>query len=198
MERSSGTSDEGSRQPVATVAAQVVFCYTVASPGRVWPSREFGYLISSARTRITSATTNRQSMAIVMATRIQDDFSSNRPHLLCVGTARRSFSRPADRRPALPGRSSTAAAPTRANEALPVYRLNVTSVLSATTQTLVRSELLYAPTGSSPDKISAGVAPRWRRARRLSASWRFASRTPVASTTSRQWNQPGASSPSAR
>ena len=29
-------------------------------------------------------------MAIVIATRIQDDFSSNRPHLLCVGTARRA------------------------------------------------------------------------------------------------------------
>jgi hypothetical protein len=52
--------------------------------------REFGYLSSSARTRIASAVTNRQSMAIVIATRIQDDFSSNRPHLPCVGTARRS------------------------------------------------------------------------------------------------------------
>jgi hypothetical protein len=31
-------------------------------------------------------------MAIVINTRIQDDFSSNRPHLLCVGTARRSLS----------------------------------------------------------------------------------------------------------
>jgi hypothetical protein len=40
---------------------------------------------------MTSAVTNRQSMAMVMTTRIQDDFSSNRPHLLCVGTARRSF-----------------------------------------------------------------------------------------------------------
>jgi hypothetical protein len=30
-------------------------------------------------------------MAIEMASRIQDDFSSNRPHLLCVGTARRSL-----------------------------------------------------------------------------------------------------------
>jgi len=36
---------------------------------------------------MTSAITNRQSMAIVMATRIQDDFSSNHPHLPCVGTA---------------------------------------------------------------------------------------------------------------
>jgi hypothetical protein len=60
-------------------------------PGRGGPSRVFGYLNSSARTRITSAVTNRQSMAMVIATRIQDDFSSNRPHLLCVGTARRSF-----------------------------------------------------------------------------------------------------------
>ena len=66
-------------------------CYTVLVPGRVWPFREFGYLTSSARTRITSAITNRQSMAIVIKTRIQDDFSSNRPHLLCVGTARRSL-----------------------------------------------------------------------------------------------------------
>jgi hypothetical protein len=40
---------------------------------------------------MTSAVTNRQSMAIVIATLIQDDFSSNRPHLLCVSTARRSF-----------------------------------------------------------------------------------------------------------
>jgi hypothetical protein len=46
-------------------------------PGRVGPFREFGYLISSARTRITSASTNRQSTAIVIATRVQDDFSSN-------------------------------------------------------------------------------------------------------------------------
>ena len=62
-------------------------------PERGGPSREFGYLArSSARTRITRATTNRQSMAMLMATRVQDDFSSNRPHLLCVGTARRSFS----------------------------------------------------------------------------------------------------------
>ena len=62
-------------------------------PERGGPSREFGYLArSSARTRMTSAVMNRQSMAIITATRIQDDFSSNRPHLLCVGTARRSFS----------------------------------------------------------------------------------------------------------
>ena len=40
---------------------------------------------------MTSAVMNCQSMAIITATRIQDDFSSNRPHLLCVGTARRSF-----------------------------------------------------------------------------------------------------------
>jgi hypothetical protein len=33
---------------------------------------------------MTRAVTNRQSMAIVIATRIQDGFSSNRPHLLCV------------------------------------------------------------------------------------------------------------------
>jgi len=66
--------------------------------------REFGYLSSSARTRITSAVTNRQSMAMVIATRIQDDFSSNRPHLLRVSTARSRLRRPADRRPNLPGR----------------------------------------------------------------------------------------------
>jgi len=70
------------------------FCYTYFVPEGVesLSSREFGYLISSARTRITSAITNRQSTAIVIATLIQDDFSSNRPHLLCVGTARRSLS----------------------------------------------------------------------------------------------------------
>jgi len=42
----------------------------------VVPPGRFGYLRSSARTRITSAVTNRQSMAIVINTRIQDDFSS--------------------------------------------------------------------------------------------------------------------------
>ncbi len=46
-------------------------------PGRVGPSRVFGYLRSSAKTRITRAITNRQSMAMEMATRVQDDFSSN-------------------------------------------------------------------------------------------------------------------------
>ena len=35
------------------------------------------YFSSSARTKKTTASTNRQSMAIVMANRIQDDFSSN-------------------------------------------------------------------------------------------------------------------------
>ena len=38
--------------------------------------RVFCYFISSARTRKTTAITNRQSMAIVMTIRIQDDFSS--------------------------------------------------------------------------------------------------------------------------
>jgi hypothetical protein len=43
----------------------------------VGPSRESGYLNnSSAKVRITRAVTNRQSMAIVMASRNQDDFSS--------------------------------------------------------------------------------------------------------------------------
>jgi hypothetical protein len=70
------------------------FCYTYFVPEGVesLSSREFGYLISTARTRITSAVTNRQSTATVIATRIQDDFLSNRPHLLCAGTARRSVS----------------------------------------------------------------------------------------------------------
>ena len=78
--------------PRAFLASSILqFCYTFVSPGRVGTSRVFGFLTSSARTRITSAITNRQSMAIVIATRIQDDFSSNRPHLLCVGTARRSL-----------------------------------------------------------------------------------------------------------
>jgi hypothetical protein len=40
-------------------------------------SREFGCLISSARAKITSAVTNRQSMAIVIATRIQVVLSPN-------------------------------------------------------------------------------------------------------------------------
>ena len=78
--------------PRAFLASSILqFCYTFVSPGRVGTSRVFGFLTSSARTRITSAITNRQSMAIVIATRIQDDFSSNRPHLLRVGTARRSL-----------------------------------------------------------------------------------------------------------
>jgi hypothetical protein len=47
-------------------------------PEGVGSSREFCYLVrSSVRTRITSAVTNRQSMAIVIRTRIQDDFSPN-------------------------------------------------------------------------------------------------------------------------
>jgi hypothetical protein len=55
------------------------------------------------------AVTSRQSMAIVMANRIQDELSLIRPHLLCVNTARRSLQRPADRRPNFPGRSSATA-----------------------------------------------------------------------------------------
>jgi hypothetical protein len=46
-------------------------------PGRVRPSRGFGYLISSARAKTTSAITNRQSTATVTATRVQDDLSPN-------------------------------------------------------------------------------------------------------------------------
>ena len=73
---------------------QVQFLLYSMCPGRggYLSSRVFGYLISSARTRITSAVTNRQSTAIVIATRIQDDLLSNRPHLSCVGTARGSLS----------------------------------------------------------------------------------------------------------
>jgi hypothetical protein len=58
----------------------------------VEPYRDFGYFIISVRTRSATANTNRQSMATVMANRIQNDLSSNRPHLLCVNTARRSSS----------------------------------------------------------------------------------------------------------
>jgi len=49
--------------------------------------------------------TNRQSMAIVIASRIQDDFSAIRPSLLCVNTVRRPFKRPADRWSTLPDQS---------------------------------------------------------------------------------------------
>ncbi len=87
-------------------------------PEGVGPPGRFGYLVSSARTRITSAIMKRQSMAIVIVTRIQDDFSSN--HLTSFVLARPAgrSRRPADRRPDLPGRSSTAAAPTLAKKAL--------------------------------------------------------------------------------
>jgi hypothetical protein len=50
----------------------------LSSPGRVWLLPGIGYFSSSAKARITIAVTNRQSMAIVIRTRIQDDFSSNR------------------------------------------------------------------------------------------------------------------------
>jgi hypothetical protein len=51
-----------------------------SSLGRGGPFREFGYFSSSAKARITSAITNRQSMAIVTATRIQDDLFRHRSH----------------------------------------------------------------------------------------------------------------------
>src|SRR5208337_5032764 len=50
--------------------------YTELVPAGVDSLPGVGYLNSSARTRKTTASTNRQSMAIVMANRIQDDFSS--------------------------------------------------------------------------------------------------------------------------
>lgn len=66
--------------------------YTFLSLGRCGPSREFGYFLrNSAKARIASAILNRQSMAIIMTTRIQDGFWAISLHLPCVGTARRSF-----------------------------------------------------------------------------------------------------------
>src|SRR5580658_2375789 len=56
--------------------AKLQICYTCSSSEGCGSFREFGYLSSSARTRITSAVTNRQSMAVVITTRIQDNFSS--------------------------------------------------------------------------------------------------------------------------
>ena len=52
--------------------------------------------------------------------------------------------------------------------------------------------ILFADsTGNSADRMFIGVRPRWRRARRLSASWRLARRRPLWSTTRRQWNHCG-------
>lgn len=50
---------------------------------------------------------------------------------------------------------------------------------------------IYTSTGNSAARIFMGVSPRWRRARRLSASWRLASLRPLWSTTSLQWNHAG-------
>ena len=55
---------------------------------------------------------------------------------------------------------------------------------------------LHAP--KSAERMFIGVSPRRRSARRLSESCRFASRRPLWSTTSLQWNQAGGSNPSAR
>lgn len=83
-------------------------------PGRVWPSREFGYLLrSSARTRIAIAVMNRQSMAMVTITRIQDDFSSNALTSFALARPAGRSERPADPRSDLPDRSSAAASHTR-------------------------------------------------------------------------------------
>ena len=117
------------------------------------PSWEFGYLISSARTRMTRAATNRQSMAMVIATRIQDDLSSNRPHLLCVGTARRSFSAACGPTARSSGPISAAAAPTLAKKALAVYRLVVLDVVRSVTPPPAAP-----PTGYSWASTRAGAA----------------------------------------
>jgi hypothetical protein len=79
--------------------------YTVLIPGRSGSSREFGHFRSSTRTRSTSATTNRQSMAIVIKTRIQDDFSSNRLTSFALARPAGRSLRPADRRLNLSSRS---------------------------------------------------------------------------------------------
>jgi hypothetical protein len=90
---SAPSKDRVRRSPGRSVCsfATQALRYTVLIPGRCRTSWGFGYLTSSARTRSTSAITNRQSMATVINKRIQDDRSSIRPHLLCVSTARRSL-----------------------------------------------------------------------------------------------------------
>jgi hypothetical protein len=93
--------------------------YTVLNPGRGGTSREFGYRNSSAKARITRAVTNRQSTAIVMTIRIQDDFSSTRLTSFAL-------TRPAGRSSGLRTdgpffRADLAAAPTLAKKVLNPY-----------------------------------------------------------------------------
>src|SRR5580704_8756237 len=67
-------------------------------PGGCDPPERLCYFSSSTSTRTTSATTNRQSTAIVISTRIQDDFSSMASPPF-IGPARRPQSRLAGRWP---------------------------------------------------------------------------------------------------
>jgi len=102
------TIRSGRKQPI---------CQSMAA-GRLQPSRQVRYFSSSRSTRATSASTNRQSTATVMSTRIRDDLSSKGLTSLAfhpserarpgtpVGTARGPLTRFASRWPDLPDQSA--------------------------------------------------------------------------------------------
>lgn len=82
------------------------------------PSREFGYFISSTRAKTTSAITNRQSTAIIIATRVQDDLSPNALTSFALARPAGRSQRPADRRSDLPDRSFATASHSRKRSAI--------------------------------------------------------------------------------
>jgi PadR family transcriptional regulator PadR len=79
--------------------------------------------------------------------------------------------------------------PSENNRQARFYRLSAKGRRRSSRQEQVHR--LYTSTGSSADRMFIGVRPRCRKARRLSESCRLASRRPLWSTTSRQWNQLG-------